>query len=118
MPAEDGQHLNVIAMDVTERKKNEAELDKYRCHLEDLVAQRTDQIIDLNHQLEIRAQEAEAANRAKSAFLSKHEPRNSYANECHHWTFLPIAAEGDLNTEQQDKLRKIVGASNHLVEPH
>lgn len=63
-------HVVVVATDVTQKKAHEAELADYRDHLEQLVGQRT-------ADLEIAKEAAEAANRAKTAFLSmaSHELR-------------------------------------------
>ncbi len=44
----------VSVIDITDRKKTEEELAKYREHLEDLVSERTTELIALQHQLEQR----------------------------------------------------------------
>ncbi|MDS4070123.1 MAG: PAS domain S-box protein, partial [Candidatus Competibacter sp.] len=56
-------HYLAIKEDITERKRTAAELDRYHHHLEELVAERTEQLTEARER-------AEAANRAKSAFLA------------------------------------------------
>lgn len=67
----DGQaYLLGVGIDITERKRTEAELELHRHHLEELVETRT-------AELATAKDAAEAANRAKSAFLANmsHELR-------------------------------------------
>ena len=69
--------FHAIWHDITERKRTEAELQRYRDGLEALVVERTAALSDSNRQLEEAKNKAEAANHAKSAFLANmsHELR-------------------------------------------
>ncbi|RPI37292.1 MAG: PAS domain-containing protein, partial [Nitrospiraceae bacterium] len=56
-PAKD--RFAIVFTDITERRKAEGELEKYRAHLEELVAQRTQELAVLNGQLQ-QSQKMEA----------------------------------------------------------
>ena len=96
-----------VIVDVTERKQVEAELTQYRHHLEELVKART-------ADLSVAKEAAEAANRAKSTFLANmsHElrtPMNAIIG------LTGILQRHTTDAQQQERLRKITGAANHLL---
>ena len=66
-----------VLYDITERRKAEQEIARYRDHLETLVAKRTAALTDTNLQLAQAKEKAEAASHAKSACLANmsHEIR-------------------------------------------
>ena len=108
-------YFAAIWTDISERKRIAAELEKHRLHLEELVAERTRQVQVLNAQLAQRAEEAERANLAKSTFLANmsHEirtPMNAIVGLTH------LLRRGSDDPDQQDKLRKVAGAAEHLLQ--
>ncbi|MHB1359058.1 MAG: PAS domain S-box protein [Rhodocyclaceae bacterium] len=116
-----GSSSLAILYDLTERQQAEnqirqlhealrrqvAELDLHRHHLEELVLQRTTE-------LSIAKVQAETANRAKSAFLANmsHEirtPMNAILGLTH------LLRRAGATPEQDDRLSKIDGAGRHLL---
>lgn len=111
IPIKDNQgmttHYVAIQEDITGKKKLNAELEQYRHHLEGLVAQRT-------AELQEAKAEAEAANIAKSAFLSNmsHEirtPMNAVLGFCY------LLEHQDLPEESRSLVRKIHDAGKALL---
>jgi PAS domain S-box-containing protein len=107
-------HVLGFCTDITERKKAEAELDQYRHHLEERVAERTEALQAANHSLAQAKETAETANVAKSAFLANmsHEirtPLNAITGMAH-----LIRREG-LSPRQGDYLNNLEAAGAHLL---
>jgi two-component system sensor histidine kinase/response regulator len=100
-------HYLAVKEDITERKQASAELERYRHHLEELVAERT-------AELAASKDAAEAASRAKSAFLANmsHEIRTPL-NAIVGLTYLLQRRIGA--PEAQRQIGKVTEAANHLL---
>lgn len=97
-----------ILSDITERKRNERELQEYREHLEELVRQRT-------AELTVARDAAEAANRSKTTFLANmsHELRTPL-NAVIGFSLL-MDKDGDLAPKQRRNAEIINRSGNHLL---
>ena len=104
-----GGFVCVLSMirDITAMKRSAEELDRYRHRLEDLVADRTAQL------LEARVR-AEAASRAKSTFIANmsHEirtPMNAIMGLTH------LMQRAEASPAKLERLRRIDAAARHLL---
>ena len=100
----------VFVRDITEAKQAAAELERHREHLEELVAERTQELKTANEDLE-------RATRAKSAFLARmsHELRTPLNSIIGFSSLLAQGMAGPLTGEQQTEIEMINSAGRHLL---
>ncbi|MDD3352199.1 ATP-binding protein [Zoogloea sp.] len=103
----DKVYVMCTVREISERKQLDQELERHRHHLEDLVGQRTLELASARD-------EAESANRAKSAFLANmsHEirtPMNAIIGLTH------LLLRDVENPEQAERLGKVDSAARHLL---
>ncbi|MDP2268048.1 MAG: ATP-binding protein [Deltaproteobacteria bacterium] len=134
----DGPLTISFFIDITARKKAEAELRKYSDHLEEMVNERTALLItkteqlnenqsalmniveDLNSttaELAVAKDRAEGADRLKSAFLAtmSHELRTPLNSIIGFTGIVLQGMSGPLNEEQAKQLTMVKGSANHLL---
>ena len=101
-------HYVAVKQDITGQKRAAAELAAHRNHLAELVEERT-------RELNLAKEQAEQASRTKSSFLANmsHEirtPLNAIMGMAH------LIRRGSLDPVQSERLRKLEGASTHLLQ--
>ncbi len=103
-------YLSCIFRDITERKRIEDELRVYREHLEDLVEERTAELV-------IAKERAEEADRIKSTFLAamSHELRTPLNSIIGFSGIMLQGLAGPLNPEQTKQLKMVQSSGQHLL---
>jgi PAS domain S-box-containing protein len=97
--------------DITEHKKIEADLLRYQEHLEEIVKQRTIELV-------VAKEQAESADRIKSAFLASmsHELRTPLNSIIGFTGIIQQGLAGPLNEEQTKQLGMVRGSARHLLD--
>ena len=109
--------LHGVMVDITERKRVEEELTRYKDRLEELVAERSEALVKANMELTVARERAEEGSRLKSSFLANmsHELRTPLNAIILYSDLImeEVCAEGKTGT--MEDLTKIQNSGRHLV---
>ena len=138
LPSADRKLLRLSYIDITQRKRAEEELGKYREHLEELVKERTtllttrtkeltenqstlmsivEELKRTTAELVVAKEHAETADRLKSIFLAtmSHELRTPLNSIIGFTGIMLQRLSGPINDEQVKQLEMVKGSANHLL---
>ena len=106
--------LRRLSVALSESRRTQDELEQYRDRLEELVHQRTAELVEARNQADDARQNAEKANRAKSVFLANmsHElrtPLNAILG------FSSLLRDGGATEQQRHDLEIINRSGEHLL---
>ena len=117
VPGSNGEveHFVAIKQDITSQRRAMAELEEYQVHLEEIVAGRTAELNDANKRLVEAKLAAEAASKAKSAFLANtsHEirtPLNAIIGLTH------LLQRDVQEPRQRARVEKVGASAQHLLD--
>lgn len=97
-------------MDVSERKKNEKELENHRRHLQELVEEKTHELIRANERLQ-------EMDRLKSLFIASisHELRTPLNSIIGFSSIMKRGVYGELNQKYKDYISRVNRSGQHLL---
>lgn len=103
--------------DITERKRTDEELAKYRDKLEDLVKIRTAELAEKTVELSLANEHLQEMDKLKSVFLASmsHELRTPLNSIIGFTGIMLMGMSGELNEEQKKQLTLIKNSSSHLL---
>jgi PAS domain S-box-containing protein len=107
-----------LGEDITDQKRAEAALQEHAADLERCVAERTALLREANEDLALAVEHAQAADRAKSAFLSamSHELRTPLNSVIGFTGVLLGGMAGPLQPQQEEPLRIVQRNGRHLLD--